>query len=1158
MNLRNKCIQVAPSACVVLMLAAVVMWMNPPAKATATGSAATQFDLPGFALPWAKELSGSIFYTGGPHAYNTPDLNDTYPAGAGSGLDFAGGSFKVLAMAAGVVEEADTSCSYGGFGCVIAIRHFTGQSVMLYAHLQPGSFQVTAGQRVQRGDELAIAGNSGMDREDGEPAIHLHIELRDGAANCLVTAKYCIRHNGETKWGNPLDWGDLFVPVDGYVFTSYQDGDGTAYNYDGTAIKGPIQVLTNFKYIDGDRTRSNVVAWTHEGFTCDPTAVSTCELHSNPNDPVGTQFAGGGRFPPEVAAAAVGDYGGRLVSSNENNSLPPTFDTLPPYVGSFDVALNGGTANLSVADVSDSGSGVREVRYSAKWNNQWYGIGNTYQAPYALAWNMCNSGVPNGAVEFGMEVWDNAGNVFIWSRVQTNPTRTKAADCGGAEPTPVPQSCVNIGAFDQQYAYFWSESNCTGDISWFSAHPSNGPGASRQKSAFVPSGAVLLIAGENDGNGRWGCLANSVQNLSEIGWENGIEWAQVSYSGCPPSTPIATPPPDNPPVTCGAPSRVTVNTPYRGSTFSSGGPAESVSFSWNFASSTTGYQFQAARDPAFQQIVYDYHTPLSWTTADFWGGTYYARVRSENVSSACDLKSEWTDLGWFEVTVYSCADIEYTHFNLGWYYGTQCDTLISGGVRPLHVLDTVYGNQASAVWLKDGYSIRVFDNADGTGLSRCLSSTATDLSTYQYESSSVSLNDTIESYILYDLPACQQPPAPPPPMLPARPENLRQVDASAESITLAWDDVSSNEREFQVFEWENDKNNWRLIAHTFFDTNSYVRPMLQCGMTKLFKVAAENEVGLAFSEWITAHTTTCPTPLLAPGGLRGDFTVEPGKPFTLTWSPLAEASIYWINIEPIDDERGGYWFNTEPWVTATLNEVGRYRWRVYAKNDVRRGPLSEWAYFTVENMVLPAPTGLTPSFTAIVGEQFMLSWNPIVGALQYEIRLEALGPLEHWEIDYGSNDPSLQMSHTEAGQYRWRVSADSESLTPGLWSEWMYYTVDDPASIKLPAPTGLTPAFTVKAGENFALTWDPVAGALRYEISVESVGQTEYWEMDYLSNEPSLAMLHTKTGQYRWKVCADSEWLTGGLWSDWIYYTVTELGTPAVSAHHMYLPLTVK
>ena len=85
------------------------------------------------------------------------------------GTDFATGYGKaVLATAAGVVESI--FYDRNGYGRVVKIRHDFGFTT-LYAHLQ--SYKVKKGDYVNKGDVIALTGNSG--RSTGP---HLHYEVR--------------------------------------------------------------------------------------------------------------------------------------------------------------------------------------------------------------------------------------------------------------------------------------------------------------------------------------------------------------------------------------------------------------------------------------------------------------------------------------------------------------------------------------------------------------------------------------------------------------------------------------------------------------------------------------------------------------------------------------------------------------------------------------------------------------------------------------------------------------------------------------------------------------------------------------------------------------------------------------------------------------------
>ena len=113
----------------------------------------------------------------------------------------------------------------------------------------------------------------------------------------------------------------------------------------------------------------------------------------------------------------------------------PVNDTIKPTATNFTAIISNRFAALTSSNVQDNpgGSGVREVRYSAKWENTWHDIGVVTNSPYSLNWDTCAAGVPDGLIVFGMEIWDNAGNKWVWSNEgHVNPTSTKSYDCSGA------------------------------------------------------------------------------------------------------------------------------------------------------------------------------------------------------------------------------------------------------------------------------------------------------------------------------------------------------------------------------------------------------------------------------------------------------------------------------------------------------------------------------------------------------------------------------------------------------------------------------------------------------------------------------------------------------------------------------------------------------
>ncbi len=408
----------------------------------------TNLSYPDFILPWdSGKYNGNVLWTGGPHSWSKggqEHLTDKISASVGNGLDFAypGKTFEVISMASGIVTA--NTCGKAGLGCIVAIKHDIGGSVMIYAHLLPNSSHTAPSNSLQlykwysQGTPLGMASNSGQNV--GSP-IHLHIEFRDGAT--------CYAECGDIGFaGSPIGWdGRKFI--DKHYISGYFDSENgcapgadcdTIFNYDGSAVKGATAIpYLNFPYKDNGIPRK-VLAFVHPLFGC-PSSTN-CEI----NYPNLTVFADQGKFS---------GGGGILYSTNHAVPLPSGNDVTPPS-GYFTSPSNGSTHHRSViisVNAGDDSSGVKEVRFSAKWGGSWHGIGFDSSSPYSINWDMCNSGVPDGDVEIGMEIWDNANNKFLWSEHGSNPHISKSYTCSGGDL--IHGNSWNVKAWQNRYMAGW-------------------------------------------------------------------------------------------------------------------------------------------------------------------------------------------------------------------------------------------------------------------------------------------------------------------------------------------------------------------------------------------------------------------------------------------------------------------------------------------------------------------------------------------------------------------------------------------------------------------------------------------------------------------------------------------------------------------------------
>jgi len=196
---------------------------------------------------------------------------------------------------------------------------------------------------------------------------------------------------------------------------------------------------------------------------------------------------------------------------NKSYNCTQSTDTTPP-TGSWTSPGNGQTISsqsvtLSVnASDNSGGSGVREVRWSAKWNNQWSGIGTDSTSPYSINWDMCAYGVPNGDIELGFEVWDNANNKWVYSEHYTNYHINKNYTCNSS-----PGGWETWG---WQNKYLAGYDNWHGTVTWSNDYPyiwwdfgSGGPfgwggdefSLRMQKDVYFPGGDYSFHTEHDDG-----------------------------------------------------------------------------------------------------------------------------------------------------------------------------------------------------------------------------------------------------------------------------------------------------------------------------------------------------------------------------------------------------------------------------------------------------------------------------------------------------------------------------------------------------------------------------------------------------------------------------------------------------------------------------------
>ncbi len=154
------------------------------------------------------------------------------------GVDFARKNFNVLnypiyAAESGIVKFAGR---FGGYGNLIIIEHSSSEIDYLkeniqtfYGHLRPHSMKVMTGDRVERGEHIALMGSTGF-----STGIHLHFEVRE------------IKNNS-FPWGTQVN---PFNPSENYNNKEYLNSDWWTTPPPSFSTKDlKNNFVTNIKYI---------------------------------------------------------------------------------------------------------------------------------------------------------------------------------------------------------------------------------------------------------------------------------------------------------------------------------------------------------------------------------------------------------------------------------------------------------------------------------------------------------------------------------------------------------------------------------------------------------------------------------------------------------------------------------------------------------------------------------------------------------------------------------------------------------------------------------------------------------------------------------------------------------------------------------------------
>ncbi|ESO04852.1 hypothetical protein HELRODRAFT_191479 [Helobdella robusta] len=282
---------------------------------------------------------------------------------------------------------------------------------------------------------------------------------------------------------------------------------------------------------------------------------------------------------------------------------------------------------------------------------------------------------------------------------------------------------------------------------------------------------------------------------------------------------------------------------------------------------------------------------------------------------------------------------------------------------------------------------------------------------------------------------------------PSAPRNLRVNDVTSDSVEISWDrslhDGGSPITAYVVEKRDASKNNWIGTSRTLPDVTKNRICKLWEGCNYLFRVAAENEVGLSEFVQISQPITAKPpyTTPDAPMNLRASDITR--NSIRLTWSePLNDGG------SPIDhyiiESRSPYnprWTKVSTGPNRNLEchvrdlVDGEKEFRVIAVNEAGSGrPSDSTGPIKIKDpFERPAPPGL-PEISPLQKDKLILKWSrplfdggcPILG---YKVEMRPIGTF-YWQNAHPTSvkDTSLTLQNLlPETDYEFRVMAENKA-----------------------------------------------------------------------------------------------------------------------------------
>ncbi|MDA9663613.1 fibronectin type III domain-containing protein [bacterium] len=382
------------------------------------------------------------------------------------------------------------------------------------------------------------------------------------------------------------------------------------------------------------------------------------------------------------------------------------------------------------------------------------------------------------------------------------------------------------------------------------------------------------------------------------------------------------------------------------------------------------------------------------------------------------------------------------------------------------------------------------------------------------------------------------------------PSNITTNNITLNSVDLAWD-TNPAAYAYKVKYREVSSTIW--IIDTVY-TNGLSLSSLSNTTSYNWKVKSICDINWNnVSSWSLQQQFTTLTPCQDPYNLSVFQNQTTTNSFKVSWNGSSSTVLYEVLLRDVNASSWDTLLVTNSGVTSTnvlatstmngsgtyvtlkfnnLNSSTNYEWRVLSQCSNNGTNTSNYVngINVTTNQTCQTPLGLTA--TNIMFNQATINWNPVSGAIKYEVRKRVLGGAWNYIIVYSNSRTFYGLSSSTSYEWGVRTICNINGSNNSSWSSNQLVTT----LLSCQIPTNLNENNITSSSTN--LTWDVNPSAYAYKIKYREVSST-IWIIDTVyTNGLSLSSL-SNTTSYNWKVksICDINWNNVSSWSSQQQFT---------------------